>query len=1030
MRLKYTFLVLILLNLTALRAQTGGNDQLQPSTKNYDVKQYNSENGLPQNSATDLLLDQNNFLWIATQNGLVRFDGQRFRVYNRSNTPALKIDRFSVISETLQHQVLFKSSYADAEIYMATPDYKIRIDSAAMHLPHKLISIHSNGIFDGSSLFAYYAKNNTPVFNTPFLDTLFNSDAYWVLNEQEAVIQYGNDYYYLNNLTTVVFKLAVKWKPAEAPSKFFIGDLFCIARDNGEVLFFKNGKQTIISVDKSVTELLKGYASLPIAQFSISAKGSQLIIRRHNDFYQLSIEGNRLTATSIFKDLSFLENQPVYSIQYDKRSQRIFLGTQNAGLFIVTNNMFKTLEFKPADYSNNIFMAFSLLPDGKILTTNGILGKGEGSRSFLFSNGDRLDRNCLYKAEDGSIWYSKQKQLYKSDSAFSRKSAVDSLELESYITDIAEHDNHVFWISTVSSLLKMEEGKLRYVLYRYPPFINHSIESIMEVSPGTLWIATRNGLYEYDITAGKIKAKPILPDIYVRSIFKAKDNSLWLGTYGSGYFKYENLHFRPLPLDPEKNLSTVHTFLEDDKGFFWISTNHGLFKIRKRDLDSASGTDSKGLFYYYFDKSYGFNTNEFNGGCHPAALKGKDGNFFFPSLNGIVYFNPDSCRLELPDKAIFIDHFLVDSFNLDYRQAVGIKPDFNRIVVGISTPFYGLEENLRIEYKLNPIGDKWYPVNRDGKIIINRLPYGKYTLSIRKVNGWGHEDYSYSNISFEVLPDWYDTWLFYLLLLAVAIGFAFLIVKLRTRILSRQNTHLQVKVDERTFELEQSTLLKERLISVIMHDLTSPLLSQSFIIDYLYRNHARLGKAELDDLFFQLKDSSKRISQFSADFLTWYNSQKEIFLIKKEKIELSTFIETITVFYKEIAVRKGLSFEHEIPDGLILISDEHILAIIIRNLVDNAVKYTRSGSIRIAVYEKDSNIYIRVSDTGPGIPPAKIKELLSHLKMELNNMNLTFGYRFIVEFTEKLGGTLNIESETGVGTHVTFSLGIKAFQLV
>ena len=106
------------------------------------------------------------------------------------------------------------------------------------------------------------------------------------------------------------------------------------------------------------------------------------------------------------------------------------------------------------------------------------------------------------------------------------------------------------------------------------------------------------------------------------------------------------------------------------------------------------------------------------------------------------------------------------------------------------------------------------------------------------------------------------------------------------------------------------------------------------------------------------------------------------------------------------------------------------MAIIIRNLVDNAVKYTRSGSIRIAVYEKDSNIYIRVSDTGPGIPPAKIKELLSHLKMELNNMNLTFGYRFIVEFTEKLGGTLNIESETGVGTHVTFSLGIKAFQLV
>ncbi len=240
----------------------------------------------------------------------------------------------------------------------------------------------------------------------------------------------------------------------------------------------------------------------------------------------------------------------------------------------------------------------------------------------------------------------------------------------------------------------------------------------MEVLPGEIWIATRNGMYAYDIAAGKVRGKPILPDVYVRSIFKARDNSIWIGTYGNGFFKYEGGRFVPLPLDPKKYLATAHTFLEDDLGFFWISTNHGIFQIRKEDLDLAANGNSGSYFIYYYDKSYGFNTNEFNGGCNPAALKGPEGDFYFPSLNGIVYFHPDKIPADFPGNAILIDDITADSVNQADKQAIRVRPDFNHLVVDVSTPFYGLEDNLRLEYKLDPIDDTWNPVNRDGKIVI------------------------------------------------------------------------------------------------------------------------------------------------------------------------------------------------------------------------------------------------------------------------------------------------------------------------
>lgn len=328
---------------------------------------------------------------------------------------------------------------------------------------------------------------------------------------------------------------------------------------------------------------------------------------------------------------------------------------------------------------------------------------------------------------------------------------------------------------------------------------------------------------------------------------------------------------------------------------------------------------------------------------------------------------------------------------------------------------------MRLEYKMDPIGERWYPVEAGGKIIINRLPYGKYALHIRKMNGWGNGNFARVSIPFEVLPNWYNMGWFRVLMAVTFVLLVLLSFRLRNRFLLLQNIRLQRKVEERTEELEQSTLIKDQLLSVIMHDLRSPLFSMSLLISHLGENFKHMKAEEVEDLLRQLESSSRGISQFSTDFLTWYNSQMNGLTIRKEPIELETFVRETGVFYKDIADRKRLTLDYQTMPGLIIYSDRNILAVILRNIIDNAIKYTRTGGVSVGTGEKDGQILVTVSDTGAGMTAEKIAEILSYSENGPVLVTTSFGYRFITQLTQKLDGELHIDSEPGKGTVVTMS---------
>jgi K+-sensing histidine kinase KdpD len=132
-------------------------------------------------------------------------------------------------------------------------------------------------------------------------------------------------------------------------------------------------------------------------------------------------------------------------------------------------------------------------------------------------------------------------------------------------------------------------------------------------------------------------------------------------------------------------------------------------------------------------------------------------------------------------------------------------------------------------------------------------------------------------------------------------------------------------------------------------------------------------------------------------------------------------VREVADFYQELAERKGLSFSIDIPAGLSMRTDKNLLAIVLRNLMDNAVKYTKAGHIHITAAVMDGEVSITIKDTGAGMSASKIGQLLNYRRADSHIASSTYGYRLIVELTQLIQAGLHIESEIGKDTAVTLS---------
>ena len=233
---------------------------------------------------------------------------------------------------------------------------------------------------------------------------------------------------------------------------------------------------------------------------------------------------------------------------------------------------------------------------------------------------------------------------------------------------------------------------------------------------------------------------------------------------------------------------------------------------------------------------------------------------------------------------------------------------------------------------------------------------------------------------------------------------------------------LQLEANE--IELTNNLAFRERIISIVMHDLKSPLTFVHKIATSLYETHANLSKEDLERLTFELYHTSFDITNFVINLLQWLNSTQQNFKLSFTIQPLNEFIRTSCAVYLKMATEKGLQFEFQSPDSLVLRTDFSLLLIVLRNLLDNAIKHTHKGSISVSGHATERHQFVTISDTGYGITADKIIELENGVITKKTSESTQIGYRIVYDLVQKMKGNIQIVSAEGKGSKITVQLPV------
>jgi signal transduction histidine kinase len=750
--------------------------------------------------------------------------------------------------------------------------------------------------------------------------------------------------------------------------------------------------------------------------------------------YYLSFDGKDLTASLICNAIPTGSN--IRYALYDTDTKYLFIGTESKGMMIIKPSYFRNLKNPLSNLliPNATYTQIDV-GNGQVLTNYGLI-LGEGNKQNAKIPINKYFGLSSYTFQDSILFFSAKHSITNNNVVHSYNyktgETIGYPKIRINSTFGAALSNHKVFLATRDGFGILQGDSLAVIV---PP-LSGTQEAISpidmkELSPGVFLTTSCNGLITFNSHTKKSDTLMHLPGNCFRAIQKI-DSYYLIGTYGAGFFIYKNGIIKPMPLDKEKYLLYTHCFLPDNKGFCWISTNRGLFKAKVSDMIRCFTENNSDIYYEYFGKRDGIEMTELNGGCTPCALQLKDGTMSFPSMDGILWMHPDATPAILKGNPLFIDEIIAgDTVFTDNLDNIVLAASQNSITIKLSYNGWANKENIYFDYRLGDNG-VYKPVKLDDGAIIqlDNLPAGKYKLSIRKLNGFGPENYTYKTIAFSVQKPWYNEWWFYLICLFGLLGIVRLYLRYKTKNLEARRLVLEKQVAEKTQSLQQknaalekSNSVQTRLISIISHDIITPLKFMAVGGKELMEKKDIMPESLKQETIEEITNTAQELQLLSTNIMNWMKYQNESRKQVKESFNLHELTQQVTGILKSIARQKNILLINSTPTGLIIFQYHEPLKILLYNLLSNAINFSNAGSIHVSANTVNSKTTLTVEDEGVGMTPAQIRNILSD-DFIVSSANIDnrkgngLGYLIIKDLLKMIDGTISIESEKGKGTVV------------
>jgi signal transduction histidine kinase len=977
----------------------------------YTFERLNTESGLPTNTIKGLQFDEKNrFLWIATESGIVRYNGHNVQSFGDQEEKSILNNRVVYFSKSEKGNLFGK--FVDANSFSINNNdvivgkTSLKNNNLIEFIDDKYqLNLSKSYPVIFSALFKTYKINNELLsindgylvrFKSNKIDTLLS------LDENTQGFQMGNRLFLIdkNNIFSEIILIN---DPIKNASSVIIKKVIHSEK------YFKKG------------ELVKVFQDLPL-------EDAYIIIA--NKVFRISYDNNKINFELLVDALPF--NEYYKFIQFDKATQSIYLGTDNRGVIVCRPKFFnRILPNNTLPNTSTSAYAQVLLKNGNIQVNDGpifgsvktispiIFDKKSGPGTFISS------KNILYLTnEDGIVEYdlNKSKIIKQTKSEFANRNAFNELDTVLYsINDkgVIKKNSNNEWVS----ILNFKTTPLNFIVY------DIKRENLKE-----LLVATSDGIYKYNLEKNSFKLfYRDKTKANFRSIYKMGDYYL-LGTYGGGVYMYKQDTIKKMPLDPSSYLKFVHCFIEDEENNIWASSNKGLFRSPKKSLIDFWKFGPGKIAFRYFGKLDGIDVLEMNGGCSPCAIKLPNGDFSIPGIDGLIQFNPNNLNklnyLNIKPN-VYLDKIIIDnqvaSFET-FSQPLSRKTKSIDFQLGISGMLS--EENVIVEYKFG-LNEIWKRIAIKNPIIhIDKTSFGQNELYLRWRNTASSEFGSmkypfYINYPNAVHP---------LMLIAyglLIILLIYLYVRIKTAIYQKRQMELEAEVNIKTKSLlslnkylTERNQAKEQVLAIMNHDVLTPLKYLHMTANSI---NEKIVDVDLKKSIQQIATTSKELEYLTRNMLNWVKYDNTNKLLKSQEVDLHKLIHELIDFITPFLGSKAINLENKIPKDTIINNWPEALRVLMYNIIMNAIKSTDLGVITISIDESKIGYTINIADTGVGMSASMARYLITgKSKDEVENLpkykkGNGVGYQIIRNIVKLMKAKLEIDSKENFGTRVSIS---------
>jgi len=774
----------------------------------YNLTNWNSSNALPQNSCHGLSSDPKGDIWISTFGGIVKYDGRNFKSFNSNTTPEISVNRFIYIKVNSNNEV-FALSTEGGMIYGYKNKFRFIPYKSPSDFPFGL-ELDKNGkpiILLSSGI---YTVENLKLIEHPFLSKIplpvhplnihYDKDSDSILIAHSLGVLVGNDKGY-------------------SSIEYYNDQYIRATYTKSDTLFVCAEKQTDVWVNNILVK------SIP----NISTQGSNPTL--FSKFLGGAvIQGSGKTVRIIYPDLRIhtinttdSDYNRINSILADKEGN-IWLGTNENGLFKLTKNLFEVVDRNTGMTRENVQ---GIHQDGSKIWFGyncGGIGyydtKSKSVKEFRIAKNGRSypGGGCATSFEKdihGTIWFGSHGDGL--NGIFKNGEQIQ-------ITDI-----HGLKGRTVLSILDNKKGYLILGLiegiqlfnlethqlenpFKGTPLNKASVHTIFIDRSERIWLGTDTGIFLIDNgTVQHLGMDEGLPHLNCRAFYQDETDAIWIGTYGGGLARYQNGKIQHISTKNGLWNNVVSTIVRHGD-MLWFTCNEGLYGTSIADLRAYFDGKNSEVYCLNFGLNAGLKRNEFNGGIQSSGFEGPNGYLYFPSIGGLVIFNPNSLPV-IPSPEIFVSDIIVDGKSKNLYEPLILLDKDKRVSFKISYPSYAYPQNSIRLYQLKGYDNEWKKLDVNSEIDFTNLSPGEYELKLKTFSLLDpNRNEMESSLTFKVETPWFlDVKVLAFLSLGV-IGFLVLSIVLIQAEGRRRKENFQKALDNRTKELQES---KQRLTTLI-----------------------------------------------------------------------------------------------------------------------------------------------------------------------------------------------------------------------